>query len=119
RGNMRDVIWNAAKAVGDRKTVLILARWANTFNVWKWPRDFPMAKPDWWDDAPNRDRDGDRDKYRVLCPITDAIRSLIPHKDIMRDWHVRHLKRTNEEFESWWENEYLKAEESDEPVTVG
>jgi hypothetical protein len=79
-----------------------LARWANTFNVWEWPADYPTPKPVGFDELPWCDPESGQDKMRAMRAHIDALRAIVPHKEIVRDWHINHIGHTNAEFEAWW-----------------
>lgn len=70
-----------------------LARWANTLNKWTWPDDLP-GKPENFDTF-----QGD-----AIAPIMKEIKQRIGDKEILRYHHLHNLKRSNEDFETWWQD---------------
>ena len=83
-------------------SVAVLARWANILNSWEWPTDFPVEKPVEFDSLPSRNTSLPADKYRLLTPYVRVIESLISRREILRDWHLNTLGRTEEQFDEWW-----------------
>jgi hypothetical protein len=85
-----------------------IARWANTLNSWEWPDDLG-GKPDGWDSMPSIARKGDDfvpNKYDWSGSILSRIDKIIGHKEFLRWHHIHNLNRTNEEFETWWNDQY-------------
>ena len=82
-----------------------LARWANTLNIWEWPEDL-QGRPDGWDELPEIIKNGQEfapNKYTWSGSIINEIKKTIGHKEFLR-WHwIHNLSKTNEEFETWYE----------------
>ena len=43
-------------------------------------------------------------KSDIIGPIIKHIKTLVPHKEILRHHHIYNLRKTNDQFESWWQN---------------
>lgn len=81
----------------------VLARWANEFNCWGWPEEFPIPKPADYDALPERERSAERDRFRVMRPYVAALKMSVSPFEVSRDWHLRVLGRTEQQFLAWWE----------------
>jgi hypothetical protein len=92
----------------DRET---LARWWNTLNNWNWPDDMP-EKPEGFDELACVDKLKDPSnaskptKHALMGPHMNAIVSLIGMRECLRWHHIHNLGRTNEQFNTWWNQEH-------------
>jgi len=66
----------------DRDT---LSRWWCVLNVFEWPQDFPMPKPDGWDSM------NDRQRWVVGKPAWEAINAAIPYPGALEYWNKTFL----------------------------
>ena len=41
-------------------------------------------------------------RWDYIHPLCNAIRNIVPEKELLRYHHIHNLGRTNEEFETWW-----------------
>jgi len=77
-----------------------LAEWANTFNNWDWPNDFPVSKPEDWDDLKRWDEDP---SVRTKYSLTKGYLGIVEHKEFLRWAHLhRQPPIKNWQFEVWW-----------------
>lgn len=83
-----------------------LARWYCTLNNWEWPDDL-QGKPDGWNDFPEITQNKNSfipNRFDWSHGVMEGIEKLIGRKETLRWHHIHNLNRTNDEFESWWEN---------------
>lgn len=79
-----------------RRSPETLARWACELNVFRWPKDFPIAKPEGWDLwTSDRDRRKDRlysdlkSRFPEFAVATDAVRRAADFDRVMAYWRDR------------------------------
>lgn len=72
------------------KNISLLSKWAAELNYHKTPEDFHMVLED--------------NEQRM---VFNLLMSLVPHKEFLRAWNVNILNKSNDQFETWW-NERLK-----------
>ena len=88
-----------------------IARWHNTLNSWEWPDDLP-GKPEGWDSLSRFRSQKEREdgiivitKYHLSAGLMDWFKQLIGNKECLRWHHINNLRRTNEEFEKWFDED--------------
>ena len=87
-----------------------LARIGHELSYRNWPDDLP-GKPEGWDSMTADEKHG------WIRPIKDYIDIKIGRKAILRDYQMRLLGKTAEEFEDWWDSELLRRlEENDKKL---
>lgn len=71
-----------------------LARWWCDFNAWQWPHDYPMSKPEDWEDIPyfiSFDRTS-RTKFNLGYAQIEEIKKHIGHDDFLSYWNGPYKK---------------------------
>jgi hypothetical protein len=72
----------------------------NDLNRWNWSNKLG-EKPTGWD---NMKVDA---KYKIILPILQEIKEFVSHKKLLRYHHIHNMNKTPEQFEEWWQEEYL------------
>jgi hypothetical protein len=88
--------------MSQRLEIEILAKWHRELNTWKWPDNFPFAKPDGFDELPNYMTDGSPSKHEVIRKYMEALEILCPAKEIYRYVQTKEMGKTEVEFEKFW-----------------
>jgi hypothetical protein len=83
----------------------------DALNSWHWSL-LLGEKPEWWDSLTEWHkfkllRFIKPSKHDVIKPIMREIASVVSHKTMLRYHHTHNLKRTEEQFEQWWQEEWL------------
>lgn len=84
--------------------VEVLAAWWCQLNCNLWPHDFPIQKPERFDEL----EDVDIHNHHAYRNVFYTLAAIVPRKEQLRAWHMggyTGYPKSNQEFEQWWDSE--------------